>query len=290
MEKLLDLFHTLFGQRYKLVFFIYDEISGFLDFFAHDGRHLGYFSGGLAAFHLGREDIAGFIELGGLSALTGNDQRGTGFVNQNRVYLVDDGIGQPSLYQLFLVNHHVIPKIVKPVLVIGHIGDVAVICRTALVPLHAVQHAAYRETEEFMHLAHPAGVTAGQVIVDRNNVNTLPGKRIQIGRHGGNQCLSFSGLHLRNPSLMEDNSADDLHPVGLHVQHPLCCLSYRGKRLRKKVVQRLPVFQAILVLLRFCAKLFIRQVLHRRTEAFNFIYERLNPFQLPLTVGAKNFF
>ena len=35
-------------------------------------------------------------------------------------------------------------------------------------------------------------------------------------RKGGHQGLAFAGLHLGDAALMEDDAADELHPVGLH--------------------------------------------------------------------------
>ena len=49
MEELLHLGHALLSQVYNLVLLINDEISGLLDLLAHDGRHLGEFSGCLTA-------------------------------------------------------------------------------------------------------------------------------------------------------------------------------------------------------------------------------------------------
>ena len=44
----------------------------------------------------------------------------------------------PPQDQLLLVNYHVVAQIVKTQFVIGHIGDIALICLLALFGIHAV--------------------------------------------------------------------------------------------------------------------------------------------------------
>ena len=56
-----------------------------------------------------------------------------------------------------------------------------------------------------------AGISAGKVFVHSHDMNTLPFNRIEIGRQGGNQRLSFTSPHFRNSTLMEGHTADHLH-------------------------------------------------------------------------------
>ena len=56
---------------------------------------------------------------------------------------------------LLFVNHHVVTEIIKAQLVVGHIGDVAVVGCPAFVVGIAVQHHAYGEAKGFVNLAHP---------------------------------------------------------------------------------------------------------------------------------------
>ena len=138
MEELLDFLDTLLCQIDDLVLFIDDEIAGLGDFFAHDGGHLGHFAAGFTALELSGEDIAGLIQLGGLATLTGNDQRGTGFIDQNGVDLIDDGIMQATLYQLFFIDDHVVTQVIETEFVVGDVGDIAVIGFTTFFRGHGV--------------------------------------------------------------------------------------------------------------------------------------------------------
>ena len=113
VEEFFHFFHTLFGQVYDLIFLINDKITCLCDLLAHDGSHLGHFSAGFTALQLFCQDIAGLIQLGGFAALTGDDQRCSGFIDQDRVHLIDDGIMQSPLHQLFFIDDHIITQIVK---------------------------------------------------------------------------------------------------------------------------------------------------------------------------------
>ena len=138
MEELFDLLHTIFCQRYILLFFIDNIITGFDNLFAHDGRHLGHLTAGLAPFHLTGKDIAGPVKFCGLSALAGDDQRCSGLIDQNRVNLIDDGIMKSPLNQLFFINNHVVSQVIKAQFVIRRIGNVTGVSCFSLFRCHAV--------------------------------------------------------------------------------------------------------------------------------------------------------
>ena len=91
---------------------------------------------------VGKDGIGANLIKQADDALAGNDQRGTGFVDENGVHLVDDGVVKLSLYQLLFVDHHVVTKVVETVLVVGYISDIAGILGAALVVIHGVQDTA----------------------------------------------------------------------------------------------------------------------------------------------------
>ncbi len=68
-----------------------------------------------------------------------------------------------------------------------------------------------------MHLSHPFRITLCEVIVHGNDMYPSSFQCIQISRERGYKGLTFTGLHLRDTSLMENNAADQLYPVMLHV-------------------------------------------------------------------------
>ena len=87
-----------------------------------------------------------------------------------------------------------------------------------------------------MDLSHPLRITLSQVIIDRNDTNALSCQCIQIGRQRGNQCLTFTGTHLGDTSLMQHDTTDQLHTEMLHIQDTLTCFTYGCKCFRKQTV------------------------------------------------------
>ena len=127
VEELLHLLHAVLCEVDCLLLLIDDEIAGLLDLLAHEGVDLGELAARLAPLKLAREDIAGLVELGGLAALAGNDQRRPGLIDEDGVDLVDDREVQASLHQLLLVDDHVVPEVIKAELIVRHIRDIAVV-------------------------------------------------------------------------------------------------------------------------------------------------------------------
>ena len=97
------------------------------------------------------------------------------------------------LIQLVL---HVVAQVVEAEFVVGAVGDVAGIGGLAGFVVDAVNDAADAETEEAVDLPHPLRIAAGEVVVDGDDMHALAGKRVEIGRQGGDQRLAFTGLHL----------------------------------------------------------------------------------------------
>ena len=100
-------------------------------------------------------------------------------------------------------------------------------------------------TRPTVDLAHPLRVAAGQVIVDGDDVDAFAGQGVQVGRHGGNQRLAFTGLHLGDAGAVQHDAADDLHGVGLHAQHAPVSLTAYGERLGQQVVEGLTLGKAL---------------------------------------------
>ena len=80
---------------------------------------------------------------------------------------------QTALYQLFLIDNHVIPQIIKSKFIICDICNITVIGITSLVIAHIIKHNADCQSKKFMDLSHPLGVTLCQVIIYRNDTDTL---------------------------------------------------------------------------------------------------------------------
>ena len=290
MEEFLYFLHTFLGQVYYFIFFIDDKITGLDNFLSHDSCHLGHLTTGFTTLQLSCQNITDFIQLGGLSALSGNDQRSSRLIDQYRVNLIDDRIMQLSLYQLLFINNHVVSQIVKTILIIGNIRNITCILFPSLVIFHRVQDHTDFQSQKLMDFTHPLRISFGQVIVDGYDMHAFTFQRVQISRTGRNQSLTFTCSHLRDTPLMQNNTTDQLYPVMLHIQHTLGSLTHRSECLRKQIIQRLSLCQSLLELSGLILQLLVRHRLHSRPQLLNLIHQWHNSFQLSGTVRSKDLF
>ena len=218
MEELLNLGDTFRREIDHFVLFIDDEISRFFSLDAHDRIDLGQVFHVFAAFHLLGQNIAGLVDLGGLAALTGNNKRCARLVDQDRVDLVDDGVMKFPKDQVLLVDRHVIAQIIKTEFIVGNISNVAAVGLLPLLAAHAVENNTDSKSHKLVDLTHPFRVTFGQVIVDSDYMYTSAFQSIEVGGHGCHKSFTFTGTHLRDTALMQDNAADQLNTERLHSQ------------------------------------------------------------------------
>ena len=105
-----------------------------------------------------------------------------------------------------------------------------------------VRHA---HSEKVVDRRHPAGARLGEIVVRRDQVRALAGKRVQIERRGGDQRLAFTGLHLRDMALVERHRAHQLLVEVALAERPARRLANGGERLREDVVELLFLRQAL---------------------------------------------
>ena len=118
------------------------------------------------------------IELGRFFTLAGDDERGSGFIDQNGVDLVDDGKRMAALDHFFFVDGHVVAEIVEAELIVRAVGDVGSVGRSSLGGGQVMDDQADGETEEAVDLAHPLRVALGKIIVDGDDVNAFSGEGV----------------------------------------------------------------------------------------------------------------
>ena len=243
-EKFLRFFNTAGSEGYGTGLFVHDVVAIVIVVY--------FLVLGLGKDHLlhtGNQEVCHFVQFGRILALAGDNQRRSCLVDQNGVHLVHDGKGVSSLDKLGFVNCHIITKVVKAQFVIGAIGNIGGISLPPLVGTHTRHYQPHRQTHKFMDLTHPLGVTGGKVVVDSDHVDAGPCQRVQIAGQNGNQCLTFTGLHFCDSSLMEHDTANELYRVGAHTQHTPGGLPNGGECLGQNVVQG---FTVIKPLLKFC--------------------------------------
>ena len=286
MEEGFGLLHAGFGQSSGLALFVHDIIavdlllSGYLVVQFHDNALLQC---------LGKV-VGALVHHAGVLALAADDQRGTSFVDEDGVHLVDDGVGVAALHHVGLVNDHVIAQVIKPELIVGAVGDISSVGGLTVVGLNAVHHQADGQAQEAVDFAHPLTIAASQVIVDGDNMHAFAGQGVEVNGHGGHQGLAFTGLHLSDAGAVQHNAADDLHGVGLHAQHTPVSLTADGKSFGQQVVQRFAFFQARLELGRLGLQLLVGQLLHLRLQGQDLVLQRVDALQFLVREGTKQFF
>ena len=138
--------------------------------------------------------------------------------------------------------------------------------------------------------AHPLGVAAGQVVVDRDDVDALAFERVEIGGQRGDERLAFAGLHLGDLALVQHHAADQLHVEVPHVQHAAAGLADDGERLGQEVVERLAVGDAGPELGGLVAQLRRRSARWiDGSSALTCVDDRTEPLQLAFVLRADDF-
>ena len=155
------------------------------------------------------------VALGGGAA---DDQRGSRFVDEHGVDLVDDGEVVLALDQLLWALGHVVAQVVEAEFVVGAVRDVGAVRLPAgfavrLVLVDAIDPHAV----EFEQRRHPFRVTAGEVIVHRYEVDALSGQRVEEHGERGDKRLALTRLHLRHLASVQGRTTDQLNIVVHHV-------------------------------------------------------------------------
>ena len=140
-----------------------------------------------------------------------------------------------------------------------------------------------------MHLSHPLRVSLCQIVVNRHHMYALSFQGIQISGQNSRLRLTFTRAHLSDTPLVKNDTAKQLHPVMLRVQHTPGRFPGGGIGLRQQVVQRSALFQPLFVFRSLSPQSFIGKRLHFRPKRFNLIYQRRNALHFPLAVCTKYF-
>ncbi len=168
-----------------------------------------------------REDLGELrVQLGGVVALTADDQRRARLVDQDRVDFVDDREIEVALHHLVERPGHVVAQVVETDLVVRHVGDVAVVRGLARGMIEVVLDHADGEPERGVDRRHPLGVALRQVVVDGDDVHAFAGQRVEVDRERCDERLSFTGAHLGDVAFVQRLAAHDLH---VEVAHPHAC-------------------------------------------------------------------
>ena len=171
--------------------------------------HLQQFAGGLALVVLGDSRfLQDFLGLGhdavaetglvvdqavdrwldageGLLALdwrrAGDDEGRARLVDEDGVNFVNDAVPMVALDLVLLARGHaVVAEVVETELARSAVGDVAAVHLAPDIRCHLLLDATDRDAQEGVQVAHPLGVAAGEVVVDRDELRVAAVQRVQV--------------------------------------------------------------------------------------------------------------
>jgi hypothetical protein len=128
----------------------------------------------------GDDAVHPVVLVSGFLAGTRDDERGAGFVDEDRIDFVDDGEVVRPLHAILHVKLHIVAQVVEAELVVGAVGDVGGVGFAALFIVEIVHDNADAEAEELVELAHPLGVALGEVVVNGNHVDAAAAESVEI--------------------------------------------------------------------------------------------------------------
>jgi len=117
-------------------------------------------------------------------------------------------------------DHHVVPKVIKAKLIVGAVDDRRGVGLASLLRCKAVDNQAHIKAEETVDLAHPLTITAGQVVIDGDDVGLSAHNILQVCGKRGSKGLALTGLHLSDIAIKEDHTANELHVKVTHACNP----------------------------------------------------------------------
>ena len=247
-------FMAIFGQEDLVRFFIDREVAGCDDALASAWVGLAFLAGE-QRHDLVHSQVSGCVVF----RLPTDDQGRTGLVDQDRVHLVNDGIVERTLHTVMGFVDHVVAQVIETVFVVRAVGDVSVVSGLLVFSRQLRQINANLEPQEVVELAHPCGVTAGQVVVHRDHMHTLTCDGVEVGRQRRGQGFALARAHLGNLAVVQGDATGKLHIEVAHLHDPLGALTHHGKSLGQQGIQALTSGCTIAEALRFGPQLIVAQ-------------------------------
>ena len=151
-------------------------------------------------------------------------------------------------------------------------------------------------------MSHPRGVAAREIVVHGDELDVLPGERVQVERQRRHERLAFARLHLGDVAAVQDYAADELYVERNHVPgkgvpadlrrspaQMAAGVLHERERLGEDVVERLALRDTVLELLGHARIVLVREILGLvfLLDAINLTDDRPELFQLPIVLRSK---
>jgi len=194
-----------------------------------------------------------------------------------------------ALDHLLAGHRHVVPQIVETHLRVRPVRDVGVVGGALLIEVGTVgNHQPHLEPEKPEDLTHPLRVTAGEVVVHRDQVNTAATEGVQVGRQRRDECLSLTGLHFGDAAEVQRHAAHELDVEMTLADRAPRTLAHDGKGLDEQVVQVLALLDSRLELDRLGGELLVAEALHVGLDAVDQRHDRREVLDLLGFARAKD--
>ena len=270
----LDVLMPLFRQLHMALLFIDSKVTGL-------PLHVG--------LQQGDHTVDALVQLRTVLGCPGDNQRGAGLVDQDGIDLIHDREAQRSLHLVFQRKRHVIAQVIKPEFVVGAIDDIGAVGLTLFALCLAGTNHANRHPEKLVQRPHPVGIPAGEIVVDRYQVDAVAGQGIEVGGQRRHQGLAFAGAHLGYFALVQGHAADQLDIEMAHTQHPLTRLSGDRKGLGENLVQAFTVRDSLPELGCFARELLVIERRSGIDQGIDLLYHLAHAFQFPVIAGTEQF-
>ena len=203
----------------------------------------------LAGLHDPRQLRELVVEVRRLLGLARDDQRRARLVDQDVVDLVDDPEAVAALDLGPHLDGQVVAQVVEAELRVRPVDDVARVGLLLVDLVHPRLDRADGHAQQVVDRLHPVGVAAGEVVVDRDQVDALAadrvavlvarGEPVQHDRQGRRERLALTRLHLRDRAVVQHHAADQLDVEVALPEGALAGLARERERLVQQLLERL---------------------------------------------------
>ena len=122
---------------------------------------------------------------------------------------------------------HIVTEVVKTELVVGTECDIGAVGLAACLGVGLMLvNAVNRQAVEHIERTHPLGITLGQVVVHGNYMYAVAGQCVKEHRQGSHKCLTLTGCHLGNLTLMQNYTTKQLYVIVDHIPYGVITSGY----------------------------------------------------------------
>ena len=89
-----------------------------------------------------------------------------------------------------------------------------------------------------MHLPHPLGIPAGEIVVHGDHVHAAARESVEVTGQGGHKGFALTGFHLGDLPLVQHHAADHLHIEMTHAEHAFTGFAHHGERFRQQLIEQ----------------------------------------------------